>query len=81
MGVCFLPPEQYDHEPKKPYRVVYGWWPRPYATIGGDVIHMPNKIAKQLIYPNQTYECLIRHEKGHVNGWPANHPGMRTVAT
>jgi len=79
MGICFLPPHEYDHEPTHPYTIVYGWWPRPYASIGGNVIHMPNKYAKQIMYRNQSYKCLIRHEKGHINGWPANHPGMITV--
>jgi len=79
--VCFIPPEKYDHEPTKPYTIKYGWYPRAYSQIGdsGDhVIHLPNRFVKPMFYANQTYESLIRHEKGHINGWPANHPGMIT---
>lgn len=79
MGICFLPPHEYDHEPVQPYTIKYGWWPRPYAQIGGNVIRMPNRWMKPLLYRNQSYKCLIRHEKGHLNGWPQNHPGMITV--
>jgi len=27
----------------------------------------------------QDDRCTLRHEYGHVNGWPANHPGARYV--
>lgn len=79
MGMAFLPPEKYDHEPEKKYQIKYGWWPRPYAPIGGDTIYLPRPSIKWMLYPNQSYAALIRHEIGHLNGWPQDHPGMRRV--
>jgi hypothetical protein len=77
--ICFLPPARYDHEPAQHYTIRYGWWPRAYSNIGGNVINLPNKLMKRIFYSNQSYDCLIRHEKGHLNGWPPDHPGMITV--
>src|SRR5215813_14657821 len=82
MGICYLPPTQYDHEPTKPCTIKYGLYPRAYSQIGesGDhVIHLPSPAVKWMFYPRTSYKCLIRHEKGHINGWPASHPGMITV--
>jgi hypothetical protein len=79
VGICFLPPKQYDHEPTHPYTVRYSMWPRPYAAIGGNVITLPHPSVKWIFYRNQSYECLLRHEKAHINGWPETHPGMIRV--
>ncbi len=35
-----------------------------------------DEILKQTGWP---YELVLRHEIGHCNSWPANHPGMRKI--
>jgi len=79
MSTCSVPPEEYDHEPRHPVTIKYGWWPRAYTAIGGSVINLPHPSIKWMFYSRTSYECLIRHEMGHANGWPANHPGERVV--
>jgi hypothetical protein len=34
-------------------------------------------IETQLAFDGLSYEIVLRHEVGHCNGWPGDHPGMR----
>ena len=38
------------------------------------IIHAPEK---DIIEAGYTVKIVIRHERGHCNNWPSNHPGSR----
>lgn len=69
------PPARYDYEPKEYY--VRNFAPaeldawcgaRAKACTFFKTIYIRNDL------PVQWRACVLRHEKGHVNGWPATHP-------
>lgn len=78
-----LPPTQYDHEPTRPftdYRVPYFQVASACRTFGphlnGCVV--PGRIPLRIMATGlnaQDEAALTRHENGHLNGWPADHPG------
>lgn len=86
-----LPPVTYDHAPTIPYGVVEETQER--VTRLCEILGGPNAIACTwqteagftVIIPKvgrggvaqRTHDLILRHERGHVNGWPADHPGAR----
>jgi hypothetical protein len=69
----YMPPVQYDYEPKEPYQIV---------TVSTDTVKMACRMdslscAKpfrhQIIISKDVTgefrEILLRHEKAHLNGW------------
>lgn len=80
----FLPPPEWDHEPTKPYQVTKfpkDWIPSlcgedwyPAALYGGCVEEVGGEhwiTVRDDLLPMEM-DCLLRHEKAHVNGW--EHP-------
>ena len=71
--VCRLPPAQYDHEPTTAYRVIED------PHLFGNAFTSPDRSVIVIpLYASPSWKaCYLRHEKAHVNGWPADHPGLR----
>lgn len=86
-----LPPPEYDHMPDRPItikdfpteaqlRVACGWPASPYGgTLVGCFDASLDRINLGPIpsWTGLTRNLVIRHELGHANKWPADHPGMR----
>lgn len=87
-----MPPVQYDHRPTRPFRRLavshqivdatcrqYADFSYLNARLQSCVI--TNGDSAMMIVPNDMdplyTACLVRHENGHLNGWPADHPGAR----
>jgi len=84
-----LPPPEYDHEPTRPFQDVrmpywdiynacrtFGDLPR--GRVQGCVV--PGRVPLRIVPGDVdavTLAAIIRHENGHINGWPRNHPGAR----
>lgn len=75
-----MPPAYFDHEPNVPYRVFVWDEDMLLAACGGGYFPSPGGCSDRVsddmwyIYLNATMqhaesECVLRHEKGHVNGW------------
>jgi len=73
-----LPPAYFDHEPTVPYKVFKWDADMLLSVCGGGYFPNPGGCAERVsddmwfIYLKATAkspECLLRHEKGHVNGW------------
>jgi hypothetical protein len=88
-----LPPLEYDHPygcalmitrgdkevmtkecPKTPFRITLGCSHEYPSTNFCHVFIASDEILKAVGW---TYEAVRRHEIGHCNGWPADHPGAR----
>lgn len=68
------PPARYDHEPKHYY--VRTLSPQNLYQVCGRALGCTIKPTIYLRSDlNKTWRaCVLRHEKGHINGWPGNHP-------
>src|SRR5215510_12207578 len=72
-AACWLPPKKYDYEPRIPYVVRYA-----YILPQAHGIAEPPMVVGDpwIIYIDPRtplgVACVLRHEKGHVNGW--HHP-------
>lgn len=73
-----MPPAYFDHEPTVPYKVFEWDVDMLLAACGGGYFPNPGgcaeKVADDLWYiylsaSSKSKKCLLRHEKGHVNGW------------
>ena len=90
-----LPPTRYDHQAPNvaireiPYRQVhkackayFGWLARGLHNVEG----CADPVARLIILPargsvsEKKYNCLLRHEMGHILGWTADHRGGRQLA-
>lgn len=69
------PPARFDFEPKHYY--VRSVSPTDFGLICshlgqgctiGPTIYLRNDLSKEW------RKCVLRHEKGHINGWPGHHP-------
>lgn len=76
VAMLALPPEQYDYEPTRPYRVEYvtpaGVEEHCPAPFGAMVVGCTVLDGYILLRDDLTPEAaahVLRHEKGHVNGW------------
>ena len=73
-----LPPAYFDHEPTVPYKV-FMWdeeilrgvcWGRYNPSLGGCAERVSDEMWFIYLLATMTNpECVLRHEKGHVNGW------------
>jgi len=88
-----LPPAEYDREPAVKYEVIETPWhkvdalcpghefervlacARDFGPLGWTIV-MPKRDGSLL---GDDWKLLLRHEKGHINGWPRFHPGARLV--
>ncbi|MGE5165128.1 MAG: hypothetical protein ACM3IH_14040 [Sphingobacteriales bacterium] len=70
-----IPPARYDHEPKKHYSV-RNLSPQDMAALcsGAKGCTIDRVIFLRNDLPPEWRACVLRHEKGHLNGWPGNHP-------
>lgn len=75
--VAVQPPAQYDHAPTRLYttrelplaEVLERCSNAEACTYGNaGVIYIPQEVSQE------EKSCLLRHEYGHINGWPADHP-------
>jgi hypothetical protein len=78
-----LPPEEFDHpytgqldivkddDPAVIRRLCNGLTPVACAY------HWSGRCIIYILTPLADNETILRHEIGHCNGWPANHPGER----
>jgi hypothetical protein len=65
--------------PKTPFPITLGCAQR-YTKAGQNYSCTVYVAQDDILKPTEwTYQTILRHETGHCNGWPANHPGMRTV--
>jgi hypothetical protein len=81
-----LPPPQYDHEPKVKYEIIEVPWHKvaevcpgrgregacavDFGPLGWTIV-MPERDGSFLA---DDWGRLLRHEKGHLNGWSRAHP-------
>ncbi len=70
------PPARYDYNPKTYY--VLDVKPNEMLLICGRIA-LGCTVNRKYIFLRsdlspQARACTLRHEKGHVNGWPGNHP-------
>lgn len=90
-----LPPERYDRPARnvevvelnsrravdKACRAMFGWMAQGIGSVEG-CANAPQRI---IILPSvkaigqRRYDCILRHEMGHINGWPADHRGGREL--
>lgn len=90
-----LPPERYDalarnvevieldsvRQVNKACRAMFGWMASGVRPVEG----CANVASRIIILPSveaigqRKYDCILRHEMGHVNGWPADHRGGREL--
>lgn len=77
-----VPPVQYDHKPRIPYKLV--WWPqaRIHAVFNAEAFTALTPQGYTVYLPKDVSPkwkaCYLRHELGHVNGWhDPNHAGAR----
>lgn len=84
---AWAPPARYNHAPRGP--MVVREYPRHkvgeicgmLTKVRADGCAMPNWRGKCIVYmpPRSSlsparWAALLRHERGHCNGWPAHHP-------
>lgn len=79
----YFPPPEFDYKPSAEVHVIEGtpeqvrhWCPE----HGVACIYEANDAVCVIIF-NKEYEwarsMILRHEYGHCNGWPSDHPGAR----
>ncbi len=73
MDFVSLPPEIFDHEPKQAYAVMYAPQDEMAALCGWETIACARP-AKRIIIVSKNLRGaalarVLRHEKGHLNGW------------
>jgi hypothetical protein len=92
VGTKLLPPPEYDHHYEGALKItVVETFPE-LAVFCGKVSSVAcarrldggNKclvymVKEELLRAHSTREITLRHEIGHCNGWPANHPDMRPL--
>ena len=85
-----MPPEEFDHPPDKPFKVIqlgpndppiWAWCKWPNQNVAGCTNPRDRVIIIAdpdfLTWRNTTVNIILRHEIGHLNGWPPDHPGAR----
>jgi hypothetical protein len=88
-----LPPVEYDHDytGKITFEIVktreelrdicghsiYTRWTLACAFPRGPKCHIVMTIDDIILAHGWTPEIILRHEIGHCNGWPSDHPGQR----
>jgi hypothetical protein len=71
------PPVRYDHATAKPWHIVSMPEPALDDRCHQKVLACTYRLngCTTYIRPQlRHYELLLRHERAHCNGWPANHP-------
>ena len=79
------PPARYDHPFRGKWRIhtvseAYIFWHHPGALAFTLLPYPGSKVCDTYVppvggrYTARDIKTLIRHERGHCNGWPANHP-------
>lgn len=82
-----LPPPEFDFKPKRPpeYHYVSPNQMQKICHLGEGIVACATFRGRRCIvylprkgdYPPAIAALIKRHEDGHCNGWPANHPNAR----
>ena len=83
MAAWLMPPARFDHEPTRPYEVRYRqaalfdmYCGTNHPKVGGCAVEKDGTcyITIRQELGRTARAAVLRHEKGHCNGWPRSHP-------